>query len=91
MYIYGGALLPSEQITDELWKFNFETLKWTQIEEYGNETLYNPIGVKDHTIEVVNGTLLVIFGYSAFDELLNYVQEFDLSKQKLTLLAFISF
>lgn len=85
MYIYGGALLPSEQITDELWKFSFDNLSWTQIQEHRNESVYYPIGVKYHTAHVVNGKMVVLLGYSAIDRLLNYVQEFDLSKNYLQL------
>lgn len=85
MYIYGGALLPNERITNELWKFDFNTLVWSEIEspcgQYGNESCYCPIGVKDHSANVVNNTMYVFFGYSTLDYIINIVQEFDLGKR----------
>ncbi len=29
MYVYGGALLPSEEITNELWALDLTNLTWT--------------------------------------------------------------
>lgn len=83
MYVYGGALLPNEEITNELWKLDFRNLTWYEIEscQSENESLsYCPIGVKDHTSNIVGDKMIVFFGYSTLDILLNYVQEFDLSK-----------
>ncbi len=31
MYIYGGALVENEDITNELWQFDFVTLSWQQL------------------------------------------------------------
>jgi Fanconi anemia group I protein len=80
MYVFGGSILPDERITDELWKFDFGTLKWYEIDTRTNrsESLYYPIAVKHHTSAVVDDKMLILFGYSYFDSLLNYVQEFDL-------------
>ena len=84
MYIYGGALLPSEEITNELWRFDFRTLTWTEIEscQSGNESLssYCPLAVKDHSANVVGNKMLIFFGYSPLVALINFVQEFDLGK-----------
>ncbi len=38
MYIYGGALVDNEDIVNELWKFDFNTLSWTQLVVYINDT-----------------------------------------------------
>ena len=31
MYVYGGALIETEDTTNEFWMFDFSTLIWTQI------------------------------------------------------------
>ena len=88
MYVYGGSLLPSEEITNELWRFDFRNLNWTEIESCReqNETVteYCPIGVKDHSANVVDDKMIILFGYSVDNngELVNFVQEFDLGKRK---------
>ena len=87
MYVYGGSLLPSEEITNELWRFDFRNLNWTDIEscreQNENETVaeYCPIGVKDHSANMVDDRMIILFGYSD-GELVNFVQEFDLGKRK---------
>ena len=93
MYIYGGALIPSEEITNELWRYDFHNMNWTQIDQCSqtnnNDTEplmeYCPIRVKDHTANVVGDKMLIVFGYSdqlwndrGFVEILSFIQEFDL-------------
>ena len=100
MYIYGGALLPTEVVTNELWKFNFTTLTWSQIRStsHGNESrnetdqVMMSIGVKDHTAHVIGNKMIIIFGYSEVDTLLNYVQEFNLGNiiMILTIILYLS-
>ena len=29
MYVFGGALLPSEEVTNELWSLHLSSLTWT--------------------------------------------------------------
>ena len=93
MYIFGGALLPTEVVTNELWKFNFTTLTWSQIPStsHGNESrnetdkVIMSIGVKEHTAHVIGNKMIIIFGYSEIDTLLNYVQEFNLGNISILL------
>ena len=31
MYVFGGALLPSEEVTNELWALHLPSLTWTLV------------------------------------------------------------
>ena len=31
MYIFGGALVPSEEVTNELWSLDLSSLTWTLV------------------------------------------------------------
>ena len=97
MYIYGGALIPSEEITNELWRYDFHNMNWTEIDQCrvtsDNDTEssveYCPIRVKDHTANVIGDKMIIIFGYTdqlwsdnGRIEIPNFVQEFDLGERE---------
>lgn len=83
MYVFGGALYPSEAMVSELWLLNLTTSQWTPL---FNDTMDNvteplpslPVAVRGHTAHVVGSKMVVLFGISPGEEIFPaYVQEYD--------------
>lgn len=85
MYIFGGAVTPSEAIVAELWQLNLTSLQWTPLfntstdnssAESAATTL--PVAVRGHTAHVVGSKMVILFGISPGEEIFPpYVQEYD--------------
>lgn len=41
MFVYGGSLVESESITDELWQLDFTTLTWMKLYQHDNNRSLN--------------------------------------------------
>lgn len=86
MYVFGGSLLPSEDIVSELWRLNLSTFQWTPLfnisEGEGNSSAESavtlPVAVRGHTAHVVGSKMVVLFGMSPGETIFpSYIQEYD--------------
>lgn len=84
MYVFGGALTPSEVIVSELWQLNLVSLQWTPLFNMSEDNssaepaLALPIAVRGHTAHVVGSKMVVLFGISPERVIFPaYVQEYD--------------
>lgn len=84
MYIFGGALTPSEAVVSELWQLNLGSLQWTPLfnisEDNSSAESANmlPVAVRGHTAHVVGSKMVVLFGISPGENIFPaYVQEYD--------------
>ncbi|XP_070211800.1 attractin-like protein 1 isoform X1 [Littorina saxatilis] len=68
LYVYGGVR--NGQVTDELRVFNISSGTWTKV-------LSSGYPVSGHTAHIVDGKMMVFFGYSPVYGYLNHVQEYD--------------
>ena len=57
MYIYGGELIETGHITDELWQYNLVDNTWKPI-----VTGTDPLAVAGHVAHVINDTMYVLCG-----------------------------
>jgi hypothetical protein len=73
MYVYGGELMDGT-ISNQLWAFNLTSKSWRLV--VGNSSNL-PLGVRDHTAHVVNGRMLVFWGYSTGTIPTQLVQQYD--------------
>nr|XP_006825957.1 PREDICTED: attractin-like [Saccoglossus kowalevskii] len=82
LLMYGGTETAEgvDKIVAQLWSFNITTETWHHIETGGHR-----YAVDGHTAHMVNGVMIIIFGYSPELGYTNIVQEFDSRTGKWTL------
>ncbi len=80
MYIFGGELVTSGVVSNELWAFNLTSFEW-QVLLPSNMTTssYLPLAVRHHTAHVVDDRMLIIWGFAGNREnvLTRLVQQYD--------------
>lgn len=69
LYVYGGVV--DGNIRQDLWEYNINAHTWGQ----RSNARHN---VSGHTAHVVNGVMVVIFGYSPVFGYTNGIQEYDI-------------
>ena len=80
MYIFGGELVTSGVVSNELWAFNLTSFEW-QVLLPSNMTTssYLPLAVRHHTAHVVDDRMLIIWGFAGNrgNVLTRLVQQYD--------------
>lgn len=89
MYVFGGSLYPSEDITSELWRLDLTSFQWYPLFNQSSPDSDNssapllqlPVAVRAHTAHVVGGHMLVLFGLSSgTEEFPAYIQRYNLGE-----------
>ena len=88
MYIFGGELVSSGVVSNELWAFNLTSFEW-QVLLPSNRTTsssYLPLAVRHHTAHVVGDRMLIIWGFAGNrgSVLTRLVQQYDFSMFECT-------
>ena len=65
MYIFGGELVSSGEVSNELWSFNLTSYQW-QLLLPSNGSVYPhlPVAVRHHTAHVVDDQMVIIWGFA---------------------------
>lgn len=71
LYLFGGV--KGTVIMKDLWKYNIASNTWSSLDS-------GPRNISGHTSHVVNGKMLVIFGYSPDYGYSNEVFEYNIGK-----------
>lgn len=71
--IYGGSLIDGP-VSSELWFFNITSLSWVQKDSSGSKSM------EGHTAHMVNGSMLVFFGYNPTYGYVGWVQQYNICK-----------
>ncbi len=86
MYVFGGSLYPSEELTSDLWELDLNTWEWQYLFNVTQPLSQSapPIPVRDHTAHVVGSKMVVLYGLtSTMTGYVPLVQEYDFSKGSL--------
>ncbi|PIK52415.1 hypothetical protein BSL78_10727 [Apostichopus japonicus] len=82
--IYGGSLIDGP-VSSELWFFNITSLSWVQKDSSGSKSM------EGHTAHMVNGSMLVFFGYNPTYGYVGWVQQYNISSNSWSILDVTGF
>ena len=80
MYIFGGELISSGVVANELWSFNLTSYQWQLLLPSNSTTFpHLPLAVRDHTAHVVGEQMLIIWGFAGNRGTVNtaLIQQYD--------------
>ena len=77
-----GGVVNQANITNELWRFDLTSLKWSLEAAYNKSPDALPSSVAGHTAHVIDEEMFIVFGYNQYEGYIARVQIYSFATKK---------